>query len=151
MPDINFSVVGYSQSATRMAVKARDFTMIVDEPPVLGGQDKGPNPVEYLLSAIVGCLNVTGYIVAGEMGLTINSLEITANGDINPDLLFGKVTNDRAGYKGISIDFCIDAQADQETLDSWLSQVKARCPVSDNLANLTPVSIALNVLEPQAI
>ncbi|MEY8213955.1 MAG: OsmC family protein, partial [Colwellia sp.] len=107
MPDINFSVVGYSQSATRMAVKARDFTMIVDEPPVLGGQDKGPNPVEYLLSAIVGCLNVTGYIVAGEMGLTINSLEITANGDINPDLLFGKVTNDRAGYKGISIDFCI--------------------------------------------
>lgn len=147
MPDINFSVVGYSQSATRMAVKARDFTMIVDEPPTLGGQDKGPNPVEYLLSAIVGCLNVTGYIVAKEMDFTINSLEIKASGNLNPALLFGAVTNDRAGYKGINIDFCVDAQADQETLDSWLSQVKARCPVSDNLANATPITIGLNVVE----
>ncbi|MDX2369042.1 MAG: OsmC family protein [Colwellia sp.] len=147
MPDINFSVVGYSQSPTRMSVKARNFTMIVDEPPALGGQDEGPNPVEYVLSAIVGCLNVTGYIVAKEMGLTINSLEIKANGDINPDLLFGTTTNDRAGYKGINIDFCIDAQADQETLDSWLSQVKARCPVSDNLANATPIKIGLNIVE----
>tara|TARA_R110001583_G_scaffold18141_2_gene72577 strand:- start:24002 stop:24454 length:453 start_codon:yes stop_codon:yes gene_type:complete len=148
LPDINFSVVGSSQSATRMAVKARDFTMIVDEPPTLGGQDKGPNPVEYLLSAIVGCLNVTGYIVAKEIGFTINSLEIKASGNLNPALLFGAVTNDRAGYKGINIDFCVDAQADQETLDSWLSQVKARCPVSDNLANATQITIGLNVVEP---
>jgi uncharacterized OsmC-like protein len=148
LPDINFSVVGYSQSATRMAVKARDFMMIVDEPPILGGQDEGPNPVEYLLSAIVGCLNVTGYIVAKEMKLTINSLEIKAHGNINPGLLFGAVTNDRAGYKEINIDFCIDAQADKATLDSWLSKVKARCPVSDNLANATPISIGLKVVEP---
>jgi uncharacterized OsmC-like protein len=101
-----------------------------------------------VLSAIVGCLNVTGHIVAKEMGLTINSLEITANGDINPELLFGKSEKDRAGFKGIDIEFRIDAQADQETLDSWLSQVKTRCPVSDNLANTTPLSIALNVVEP---
>lgn len=148
MPDINFNVVGYSQSATRMSVKARDFTMIIDEPPVLGGQDEGPNPVEYVLSAIVGCLNVTGHIVAKEMGLIIDSLEIKASGDINPDLLFGAVTTDRAGYKGINIDFCIDAQAEQETLDRWLSQVKARCPVSDNLVNATPITIGLNVIEP---
>ena len=131
-----------------MAVKARDFTMIIDEPPALGGEDTGPNPVEYVLSAIVGCLNVTGHIVAKEMGLMINSLEITANGDINPELLFGKSEKDRAGFKGINIEFCVDAQADQETLDSWLSQVKTRCPVSDNLANTTPLSIALNVVEP---
>ncbi len=148
MPDFNFSVVGYSKSATQMAVKARDFTMIIDEPPALGGEDTGPNPVEYVLSAIVGCLNVTGHIVAKEMGLMINSLEITANGDINPELLFGKSEKDRAGFKGINIEFCVDAQADQETLDSWLSQVKTRCPVSDNLANTTPLSIALNVVEP---
>ncbi len=131
-----------------MAVKARDFTMIIDEPPALGGEDTGPNPVEYVLSAIVGCLNVTGHIVAKEMGLTINSLEITANGDINPELLFGKSEKDRAGFKGINIEFRVDAQADQETLDSWLNQVKTRCPVSDNLANTTPLSIALNIVEP---
>lgn len=147
MSDINFSVVGYSKTATQMDVKARDFTIIVDEPPALGGEDKGPNPVEYVLSAILGCLNVTGHLVAKEMGITINSLEIAANGDINPELLFGKSAKERAGFKGIDIVFRIDAQEDQETLNSWLSQVKNRCPVSDNLANITPLSIALNVVE----
>jgi len=148
LPDINFNVVGYSQSATKMTVTARDFTMIVDEPPILGGKDEGANPVEYVLSAIVGCLNVTGHIVAKEMGLVINSLEIKANGDINPALLFGTETADRAGYKGIDIEFSIDTSADQKTVDDWLKQVKARCPVSDNLVNATPITIGLQVTEP---
>ena len=148
MPDINFNVVGYSQSATKMTVKARDFTMIVDEPPILGGKDEGANPVEYVLSAIVGCLNVTGHIIAKEMGLVINSLEIKANGDINPALLFGAETTDRAGYKGINIEFSIDTNSDQKTVDNWLKQVKARCPVSDNLVNATPITIGLQVAEP---
>ncbi|EDQ02812.1 hypothetical protein KT99_06587 [Shewanella benthica KT99] len=131
-----------------MAVKARNFTIIVDEPPMLGGEDQGPNPVEYALSAIVGCLNVTGYILAKEMGFTINKLEIKASGRLNPACFLGKVTDDRAGYKGIDIDFVIEAEADTETLEHWMNQVKLRCPVSDNFANITPITVRLKIAEP---
>jgi uncharacterized OsmC-like protein len=148
LSDLKFSVVGYSESTTRVAVKARDFTMIVDEPPMLGGQDKGPNPVEYILGAVVGCLNVTAHLIAKEMNITINSLEIKASGSLNPDRLFGKTTDERAGFKGIDIDFIVDADADAQTLESWLTQVKSRCPVSDNLSNITPVALALKIAEP---
>lgn len=145
LSDLKFSVVGHSESTTRMAVKARNFTIIVDEPPMLGGEDRGPNPVEYALSAMVGCLNVTGHIVAQEMGFTIKKLTIEASGSLNPDRFLGKEGDDRAGYKSVDIDFVIDADADAATLKEWMGQVKSRCPVSDNFANITPVNVGLTI------
>ncbi len=147
MSDLKFSVSGRSESASRIAVKARDFTMIVDEPPALGGENRGPNPVEYELTALLGCLNVMGHLIASEMAFTINSLQINASGELNPDRLFGKATTDRAGYKAINVEVIVDADADQATLDSWLAQVENRCPVSDNLANRTPVTLNLETVE----
>ncbi len=35
---------------------SRKFKLIVDEPGVLGGSDEYPNPIEYLASALCGCL-----------------------------------------------------------------------------------------------
>lgn len=143
MSDLKFSVSGRSESASRIAVKAREFTLIVDEPPALGGENLGPNPVEYELTALLGCLNVMGHLIAKEMAFTIKSLQINASGELNPDRLFGKATADRAGYKAISVEVMVDADADQATLDSWLAQVESRCPVSDNLSNSTPVTLNL--------
>jgi len=57
MPDANFRVRAMSESPARVSVKARSFNMIVDEPPNLGGEDRGANPVEYVLAALAGCLN----------------------------------------------------------------------------------------------
>ncbi len=148
MSNLTFSVVGYSESATRVSVKARDFTLIVDEPPALGGQDHGPNPVEYELSALVGCINVMGHIIAREMKFKINSLEIKASGQLNPDRLLGKKTADRSGYKSIEVALLVDADTDADTLDLWMERIESRCPVSDNLANSTPVSLELKALSP---
>ncbi|WP_064609825.1 OsmC family protein [Photobacterium sp. J15] len=146
MSDLKFSVVGHSESATRVAVKARDFTLVVDEPIGLGGQDLGPNPVEYELAALVGCINVMGHIIAKEMSFGINSLKIKASGQLNPDRLFGKETADRAGYKNIEVVLEVDADTDQDTLDIWMKKIESRCPVSDNLTNTTPVTLALKAL-----
>ncbi len=147
MLDIKFSVLGHSESSARIAVKARDFNIIIDEPASLGGEDKGPNPVEYLLSSIVGCLNVTGHLVAEEMGFTIKSLQIKASGSLNPARLFGKETSDRTGFKGIDIELLVDADTDATTLQQWLQKIELRCPVSDNLAHDTPTALTLKLAE----
>ncbi|EPJ46016.1 MAG: hypothetical protein OFPII_23560 [Osedax symbiont Rs1] len=147
MSDIKFSVLGYSESSARIAVKARDFNIIIDEPASFGGEDKGPNPVEYLLSSIVGCLNVTGHLVAEEMGFTIKNLQIKASGSLNPARLFGKETSDRTGFKGIDIELLVDADTDATTLQQWLQKIELRCPVSDNLAHDTPTALSLKLAE----
>lgn len=141
MSDVTFKVSGQSESPARLAVQVRGFELIVDEPPGLGGDDEGPNPVEYILAGLAGCLNVMGHIIAKEMDFTIRSLTIDAAGPLNPGKLLGKQTDDRAGYKNIDVTLKVDADVDQATLDQWLATIETRCPVSDNLMNLTPVAV----------
>lgn len=53
-----FAVLAASESETKIVVEARDFEFVVDEPESLDGSNSGPNPVEYLIGAWAGCLNV---------------------------------------------------------------------------------------------
>lgn len=62
--DSIFKVSAKSENSTKTTVKARNFSIVIDEPPILGGKDEGANPVEYVLAALAGCLNVVGHVVA---------------------------------------------------------------------------------------
>lgn len=141
MANAKFQIKGVSESPARIKVKARHFYMIVDEPQNLGGDDRGPNPVEYVLAALAGCLNVVGFLVAKEMGFEIRSFEVDIGGELNPAKFMGKSDESRAGYESIKATMKVDTDADEETLKEWVRVVEERCPVSDNLANATPLSI----------
>jgi uncharacterized OsmC-like protein len=146
MPDANFRIKAVSESPARVSVRARGFTMIVDEPPNLGGEDRGANPVEYVLAALAGCLNVVGHLIAKEMGFEISRLEIDVSGPLNPARLFGKSYDERAGFKEIVASMNVETDADTATLEEWVKAVEDRCPVSDNLGNPTPVVVKASVL-----
>jgi uncharacterized OsmC-like protein len=141
MPDLNFSVKGVSENPTKFVAEARDFTIIIDEPPSLGGTDHGANPVEYLLASYAGCLNVMGHLIAGELGFKLDKLEIELNGNLNPDSLFGKDFTERAGFKKIDIKLKPYAKVSPEVLEQWTKEVENRCPINDNLREKTPTEI----------
>lgn len=143
MATLKFSIKAHSENPTKTVVEARNFKIVVDEPKNLGGTDDGPNPVEYVLAAFAGCLNVVGHLVAQEMGFSLKGMEINMEGDLDPSKFMGKETEERAGYKEIRVSLKPDSDADEETLQKWMTSVKARCPVSDNLANATPVKVVL--------
>lgn len=143
MADSTFRVNAHSTNPTKTIVKARSFQMIIDEPTELGGTNEGANPVEYLLAALSGCLNVMCHVVAREMNFTLRSVEIKLSGTLNTDKLFGKETTERAGYKEINVEITPDADVDKETLARWIKTIESRCPVSDNIANPTPLHISL--------
>ncbi len=143
MSDLTFKIKADSASAAKTIVKARNFEIIVDEPESLGGSNAAPNPVEYVLAAFAGCLNVMGHLVAKEMGFELRSLKIDISGTLNPAKLFGQSFDDRAGYKSISVKLTPDCDADEATLEEWIHAVENRCPVSDNLQNTTPVKVEI--------
>jgi len=143
MSDLKFKIKAQSTSPARAIVKARNFEIIVDEPKELGGSNTAPNPVEYILAAFAGCLNVMGHLIAGEMGFELRSLEIDITGELNPAKLFGQSDADRAGYKNIVVMMKPNCDADDATLEKWLHTVEQRCPVSDNIQHATPVQVML--------
>lgn len=143
MADLTFRIDAHMASKAKTVVKARGFDITVDEPVSLGGTDSAPNPVEYVLAALAGCINVMGNLIAGEMGFELHGLHIRMQGDLNPARLFGTSDAERAGYKSITVEVIPDCDADPATLEVWLHAVEARCPVSDNVQNSTPVKISL--------
>jgi uncharacterized OsmC-like protein len=143
MANIKFSVDAKSESSTKTVVETRGFKIIIDEPENLGGTNDGANPVEYVLAALAGCLNVVGHLVAKEMGINISGIEMHLEGELNPARFAGKSMEDRAGYKKVTVAMKPKSDADPELLKKWLQVVESRCPVSDNIANQTPVEIVL--------
>ena len=140
MSKLNFSISGNSITATRYDGKARHFSLVVDEPEELGGQDSAPNPVEYLLAAYAGCINVVIHLVAKELQVTVSNIKIDINGDINPGRLLGLSQVDRAGFESLNVDIDLDSDGPKELIDKLFEQVKDRCPLNDNLSNLTPIN-----------
>jgi len=147
MKDLKFTVTGKSLSKSKLLVKVRDFEIIVDEPLEIGGSNEGPNPLEYLLIALAGCLNVTFRWIAAARGVNIHSLEFMLEGKLNPKKFNGIPTEERAGYKEITATLRVKSDAPKEVLEDILREAKKRCPVSDNLMEPTPLKIEIENLQ----
>ncbi|HOD87699.1 MAG TPA: OsmC family protein [Bacteroidales bacterium] len=142
MTDLSSRIKAVSASPMKTIVKARNFEIIIDEPQEMGGTDEGASPVEYLIAAFSGCINVVAHLVAKEMNFELRGVEIDIYGDLNPAKLFGQSNEERAGFKQINLSIKADTDADEATLEKWLEAIESRCPISDNLQNPTPVKIS---------
>lgn len=145
MADLKFRVRAHSENPTKTVVKARNFEIVIDEPEDLGGTNQGANPVEFVLAAYCGCLNVMAHLVAKELEIPFRGIKIDMAGTLNPAKLFGQSDEDRAGYKEIKITLKPDCDADEATLQLWMDKIMSRCPVGDNIKNITPVSVSMKV------
>ena len=141
--DMTFRIDGESESPARLCARARQFNITIDEPPSLGGEDLGANPVEYLLASYAGCLNVVAHMAAKELGIEIDKLSISVSGNLNPARLYGQSQAERAGFKAIHVTFSPVCNASKEELDTWVSTIKDRCPINDNLASPTPMTFSV--------
>lgn len=138
------SVDAHCGATPKTVVRAKGFTLLIDEPPLFGGNDEGPSPVDTLLAAIAGCVAAIGQWVAKEKGISIRTMDIRVDGDIDAAKFFGHTNVGRAGFERILIKIAVETEADDEVLQDWLEQVLSRCPVIDNMTQPTDVQAALS-------
>ncbi|MGE4489209.1 MAG: OsmC family protein [Kiritimatiellales bacterium] len=129
-------------SKFKLETLTHGHTVIVDQPANAGGTDAGPTPLDYLFTALSGCIGTVARIIAMQKQIALRGMKITVEGDINVDGLLGKPTDDPVGFQGIRITADIDADMTAEEKEAFVHEVDARCPVSFNLANNTPVTIS---------
>ena|ERR1019366_3685729 len=127
----------------RTECRAGKHTLIIDQPTAAGGTDAGPTPLDYQLIALGGCIAAIGRIVANQRRLAIRGYEVTVEGDLDTDGLLGKPSPSRVGYSAITVRVKIDADLTPAEKERLLHEIDARCPVSDNVKNTTPVNVVL--------
>ena len=123
--------------------RAGKHSIIIDQPTMSGGTDAGPTPLDVQLIALGGCIAAIARIVANQKKVNIRGLEITVDGDIDTDGLLGKPSSKRVGFTAITASVKIDADMSVKEKEEFLHAVDARCPISENLANITPISVVL--------
>jgi uncharacterized OsmC-like protein len=120
------------------------FVLDADEPPLLLGRDLGPNPVEYLLTALAGCVTSSIVYHAAAKGITIRSMESRLEGDIDLQGFLGVKDDVPRGYKEIRMYVNIDADAPPEKLQEIVQVGKTYSPVFDTVTNAVPVSVQID-------
>ncbi|TVR92054.1 MAG: OsmC family peroxiredoxin [Spirochaetaceae bacterium] len=143
MAKVSFGVSARSHHPTRLEVSAREHRLVVDEPEKLGGTDAGPNPLEYMLAALAGCINVTGHLVAKELGFEIRELSMDIMGELNPARFMGRPTEDRSGFTLVKVEVRLEADIGEETRQNWIESVESRCPISDTMGAGTSIEVFL--------
>lgn len=115
----------------------------MDEPPVLLGEDRGANPVEYLLTGLSGCVTTTFVAYAAAQGVKIDELRTELEGDIDLRGFLGLSEDVRPGYEQIRITFHVKSDAPREKIEELIALAKARSPVCESVRRGVPVECQL--------
>ena len=119
------------------------FVLDADEPPLLLGQDQGPNPVEYALTALAACVTTSIVYHAAAKGIELKSVESRLVGDIDLRGFLGISKDVSPGYKQIKMMFKIDSDAPAEEVDELMRVAPSLSPVYRTITGEVPVSVEL--------
>jgi uncharacterized OsmC-like protein len=123
--------------------RARPHAHDIDEPPVLLGEDRGANPVEYLLVGLSGCVTTTFIAYAAAQGVKIDELRTELEGDIDVRAFLGITHDVRAGYKQIRVKFHVKSNAPRSKIRELIKLAERRSPVSESVRNGVPIEFSL--------
>jgi putative redox protein len=125
----------------RCTGQVRDFApIVVDEPPELGGGDKGANPVELLLVSLGSCQEIMYAAMASMMGIKLDEVKVNLKGSLDLKGLFGMDPSVPPGYQKISYETILKSSAPEAELRKLIEAVESHCPVLDTLVRPIAVS-----------
>ncbi|MBR0766053.1 OsmC family protein [Bradyrhizobium japonicum] len=134
-------VEGYGLGGEQVS---RRFSIDIDEPRELGGSNNFANPQEYLIAALNACMTV-GYVAqCAVRGITLESLSIETDGDIDLRGFLGVDPAVPPGYETLSYTVRIKGRGTKEQFAEVHTAVMATSPNFYNLSRavaLEPVLI----------
>lgn len=134
-----FRVEGNLVGMTEVQLAARQHTFKVDEPPALGGEELGANPVEHALIALASCQAITYRFWAAKLGIELEGLQISAKRDLDVRGFLGFDNGVRPGFTAIRLEVTPVGPESAGRYQELAGAVDAHCPVLDLFTNPTPV------------
>lgn len=137
--DHNHSTIDDFHGALQDIPHARAFELDNGEPPVLLGRDDAPNPVEYVLHALIGCLTTTMAYHAAARGIAIEAIDSRLEGDLDLRGFLGLSDTVRKGFSTIRVVMRVKSEVSAPVL----SELARYSPVYDIVSNSLPVEVRI--------
>ncbi len=129
-------------------VRVREHAFIVDEPQGIGGTDAGPTPIELVLAALGTCQEITYRAFATAMGIPLDGVSVTVEGDIDFRGFFAIDEAVRPGFERLRVHVRLSSDAGEQALRQLTAAVNRHCPVLDMLTRPVPTSFDVEVAAP---
>jgi uncharacterized OsmC-like protein len=144
-PHSRSTIHGFYGAGAEDTTRTEPFVVDASEPPVLFGHNEAPNPAEFLLHALAGCLTLTIVNVAAARKVELHEVTSTLTGMLDARGATGLDPSYRNGFEHIEVAFSIRGAATPEKLQEIVERAKARSVVYDMVTNGVPVAVTANV------
>jgi uncharacterized OsmC-like protein len=139
------TIHGFWGAGAEDVSRTEPFIVDASEPPVLFGHNEAPNPAEYLLHALAGCLTLTIVNVAAARKVELYEVSASLTGVLDARGATGIDDSYRNGFEGIEVDFSIRGDASPEKLRELVDRAMSRSVVYDMITNGVPVMVRADV------
>jgi uncharacterized OsmC-like protein len=96
-----------------------------------------------MFTSLAGCIATVARIIAIQKRYKLNGMQMRVEGTFDQETILGKSKENRPGVEGINVTLNIDAEMTKEEKEAFVHEIESRCPVSDNLACVTPIKVEL--------
>lgn len=142
---LTLAVSGGLVEGVRCTATARDHTLDIDEPTMIGGTDAGPNPVELVLAALGTCQAITYRVWAAMLDIRLDDVRFETEGDIDLNGLFGLMDGVRPGFTRLRHRVTLVGPESEERYRELTEAVDRHCPVLDIVTGIEPVDRSVEV------
>ncbi|MBI2259428.1 MAG: OsmC family protein [Flavobacteriia bacterium] len=113
----------------------RNFTFEIDEPNQLLGLNTNPTPQEYLMAGVAGCMAVTFVAGATLLGITIESLKIEIEGQLDLCGFLGLESTQPTGFKEFTCNIHVNGNGTKEQYEVLRNRVMNHSPNFSSLVS----------------
>jgi len=137
------TVTARSLQNLQVEIQASNHHILADEPIHDGGEDKGPNPYDLLLSSLAACKVMTVHLYARRKKWPVETVSITLNHrKVAADECEDCETKGLGKVDIIDCDISFTGELDEDQIKR-LAEIADRCPIHRTLNSETKIRTAV--------
>ena len=134
VPQTGLRVQAQKETPHRVLVRADGKVLRLDMPALLGGSNRAMMPLEVLLAAYAGSLNVVGHFVAKTMDFDLRDWQFTLSAQLDPRGMYG-LARVRNVFPRLHVEVQVTTGESLRRLALLRRQLTERCPIHNLLKN----------------